>query len=110
MMGGILAAKYFDPSILVVNVEIKNTLIRNTLIYLAATINSMMCETIKSLGIIDIMENPTILQLIDISTIKLEGILEEIVILVYLWEYPTDFMILQPKTSLGGYLLILVHP
>jgi hypothetical protein len=32
MMGGVLAAKYSDPDIHVVNVKINNTLIHNTLI------------------------------------------------------------------------------
>jgi hypothetical protein len=40
----------------------------------------------------------------------MEGILEDVVISIYLWEYLTDFMILQPKTSLGGYPLILGRP
>jgi hypothetical protein len=52
-------------------------------------------------------ETPTILQLTDRSTIKLEGILEDVVISMDSWEYPADFMVLQPKTSLGRYLLIL---
>jgi hypothetical protein len=36
--------------------------------------------------------------------------LEDVVILVDLGEYPTDFMVLQPNTSMGGYPLILGRP
>jgi hypothetical protein len=70
----------------------------------------MMRETMESLGLTSLRETPTILQLDDRSTIKPEGILEDIVISIDSWEYPTDFMILQPKYSLGGYPLILGRP
>jgi len=36
--------------------------------------------------------------------------LEYVVIFIDSWEYPTDFMVLQPKTSLGGYPLIMGMP
>jgi hypothetical protein len=55
-------------------------------------------------------ETQIILYLANISTIKPEGILEDVVILVDLGEYPTDFMVLQPNTSMGGYPLILGRP
>ena len=61
----------------------------------------------KSLGIIGLRGIPIVLQLVDRSTIKLEGIIEYVVIFLDLWEYSTDFMVLQPKTSLSGYPLIL---
>jgi hypothetical protein len=53
------------------------------------------------------MRTPTILQLADRSTIKPEGILKDVVISMDSWEYLTDFMVLQPKTSMGRYPLIL---
>jgi hypothetical protein len=67
----------------------------------------MTRETMQALGLTGLRETPTILQLADRSTIKPEGILEDVVISVDSWEYLTDFMVLQPKTSLGGYPLIL---
>jgi hypothetical protein len=36
--------------------------------------------------------------------------LEDIVIFVDSWEYPIDFMVLQPKANLGGCSLILGRP
>jgi hypothetical protein len=106
MMGGVLATKYFDPGSPVVNVKINNTLISNSLIDLGVAINIMTHETMKALGLTGLGGTPTVVQLADRSTIKLEGILEYVVISVDSWEYPTDFMVLQPKTSLGGYPLI----
>jgi hypothetical protein len=67
----------------------------------------MTCETMQALSLAGLMGTPTILQLIDRSTIKPEGILEDVVISLDSWEYPAKFMVLQPKTSLGEYPLIL---
>jgi len=61
----------------------------------------------QALGIAGLSQTPIVLQLPDRSTIKLEGILKDAVISIDSWEYPTDFMVLQPKTSLGGYPLIM---
>ena len=107
MMGGVLAAKSYDPNSPFINVEIKNTLISNTLIDLGDAINVMTCKTMQALGLMGLRGTPTILQLANRSTINPDGILEDVVIFMDLWEYPSDFMVLQPKTSMGGYPLIL---
>ena len=49
-----------------------------------------------------IRETPTILELDDSSTIKPEGVIEDLVISVESWNYPADFVVLQTKTKLGG--------
>jgi hypothetical protein len=107
MMGGVLAAKYSDHGSPVVNVQIKYKLISNTLIDLGASINVMTCETMQALGLTCLRETPIVLQLTNISTIKPEDILEDVVIYMDLWEYLANFMVLQPKNSLGGYPLIM---
>jgi hypothetical protein len=107
MLGVVLAAKYFDPSSLIVNVQINSTLITNTLIDLGIGINIVTCETMETLRLIVLRETPTVLQLAERSTIKLEGILEDVVFSADSWEYLAEFMILQPKKSFGGYPLIL---
>jgi hypothetical protein len=89
-------------------VQINNTLISNTLIDLGVAINVMTCHALQALGLISLRGTPNVLQLTDRSTIKPKEIIEDVVIFVDSWEYPTDFMVLQPKTSLGGYPLILV--
>jgi hypothetical protein len=53
---------------------------------------------------------PTVLELADRSTIRPEGVIDDLVISVDSWEYPADFVILQPKTRLGGHPLILGRP
>jgi hypothetical protein len=50
MMGGVLATKYSYPGSPVINVQINNTLISNTLIDLGDAINVMTHETMQGLG------------------------------------------------------------
>eukprot|EP00253_Pinus_taeda_P026771 PITA_26771 len=57
-----------------------------------------------------IKETPTILELADCSTIKPEGVIEDLVISIESWNYPADFVVLQTKTKLGGHPLILGRP
>jgi hypothetical protein len=49
MMGGVLAAKYSNPGSPVVNVQINNTLISNTLVDLGVSINVMTHKTMQAL-------------------------------------------------------------
>lgn len=51
-----------------------------------------------------------VLELEDRSRIKLEGVLEDIIIKIDFWRYPTKFLILQKKSNLGGHPLILGRP
>jgi hypothetical protein len=110
MMGGIISAKYFDFGSPIINVHIKNTLITNTLIDLGTAINFMTRDTIEALRLIVLRETVTVLQLDNISTIKPKGILEDIMFSIDSWEYTTNFIILQPKYSLGEYPLIMGRP
>ena len=99
--------KYDDPGNPTVTVQIGHTQIPNILVYLGATINVMTIDTVRKLGLTNLRPTPTILELADRSTIKPEGILNNLVILVDSWEYPADFLVLQPKSELGGHPLIL---
>jgi len=110
MLGNITVSKYTDPGSPVVDVKINGSLIKNTLIYLGATINVMTKETMHLLQLPNLRPTPTILQLVDRSTVKTEGIIEDIVIEIDSWEYPSDFIVLQPKVNLAGYPLILGKP
>ena len=109
-MGKTLLAKYDDPGNPTVTVQIGHTQIPNVLVYLGAAINVMTIETVRKLGLTNIRPTPTILELADRSTIKPEGILDDLVISVDSWEYPADFLVLQPKSQLGGHPLILGRP
>ena len=70
----------------------------------------MTIETLKQLGLANIMPTPTILEMDNRSTIKLEGFVDDIVVSVDSWEYPVDFVVLHPKSQLGAHPLILGRP
>ena len=70
----------------------------------------MTFETVRKIELTNLRPTPTILELVDRSTIKSEGILDDLVISVDSWEYPTEFLVLQPKSHLGGHPLILGRP
>ena len=42
--------------------------------------------------------------------VTLEGIVEDVMVSIDSWEYPIDFLVLQPKTKFNGYPLILGRP
>ena len=46
----------------------------------------------------------------DKSTIKPDGIVDNLVVSVDSWEYLEDFVVLHPKSQLGGHPLILGRP
>lgn len=57
------------------------------------------------------MQHTTIvLELADRSKVIPEGILEDIIVSLDSWEYPVDFLVLQPKSNLGGHPIILGRP
>jgi hypothetical protein len=102
MLGQTVNPKYIDPGNPVVQVYIGKTPIPNTLIDLGATINIMTVEVMENLNLHNLMhQTPTILQMDDRSVVKPEGILEDIVVTIDSWEYPTYFIILHPKTNTG---------
>ena len=51
-----------------------------------------------------------VLELADRSKVTPEGILEDIIVSLDSWEYPVDFLVLQPKSNLGGHPIILGRP
>jgi hypothetical protein len=111
MTGKSPPVKYGDPGHPTVTVQVGKTIIPRVLVDLGAAINIMTLETLQLLQLQDeVRETPTILELADRSTIKPEGVIEDIIISVESWNYPVDFTVLQPKTKLGGHPLILGRP
>ena len=98
IMGKTLLAKYGDPENPIVIVHIGNTQISNVLVGLGAPINIMTIETVRKLGLTRLRPTCTVLELADRSTIKPEGILDDLVVSIDSWEYPTDFLVLQSKS------------
>jgi hypothetical protein len=103
MLGKTPPIKYGNPGNPTVIVKIGQTSIPHVLVDLGATINIMPIETIQLLQLrMQVRPTPTILELVDHSTIREEGVINDLVISVDSWEYPTNFVILQPKTCMGG--------
>ena len=110
IMGKTLLAKYDDHGNPTVIVHIGNTQIPNVLVDLGVAINVMTIETVQKLGLTNLKPTPTILELTDRSTIKPEGILDDLVVSIDSWEYLAEFLVLQPKSQLGEHPLILGRP
>jgi hypothetical protein len=111
MLGKSLPIKYGDPDHPTVTVQIGKKIIPQVLVDLGAAINIMTLETSQLLQLKnEIRDTPTILELADHSIIKPEGVIEDLIISFESWNYPADFVVLQPKTKLGGHPLILGRP
>lgn len=80
MLGKLITSKYSNPSSLVVDVSINGQSIKNSLIDLGADINVMTKDTMKKLKIEGLRATPTILQLVDNSTVTPNGMIENIVV------------------------------
>ena len=102
--------KYIALGVPLVTICINKFSIPNTLIDLGAAINVMTMETLRSLNIYNIRPTPTILELENRSKVKPKGVVDDVIVSIDSWEYPIDFIILQPKSNLGGHPLILGRP
>ena len=110
-LGRVIFPKYLDPGSPIVDVHIDGVIVPNTLIDLMASINVMTKETMLKLNLQGTLRKTTmVLQLVDRSTVTLEGIIEDVMVTIYSWDYPTYFQVLQPKTKFNGYPLILGRP
>ena len=111
MLGQVICPKYLDPGSPVVDVHINGTVIPHTLIDLGVAINVMTKDTMLKLILQGSMRKATtVLQLVNCSTVTLEGIVEDVMVSINSWEYPVDFLVVQPKAKLIGYPLILGIP
>ena len=110
MMGKRTIQKYLDPGSPIVKTHINCVEIPNTLIYLGAVINIMSRQTMDQLKLPNIQYTPALLQLANRFVTKPNGVLEDIYVSLYSWEYPVDFMTFTPKKNLGGHPLILGRP
>ena len=100
-----------DRGIPVVDAHTNGTIIPHTLINLGATINVMTKDTMLKLNLQgSLRKTTTIMQLVDHSIVTPEGIVEDVMVSIDSWEYPIDFLVLQPKAKLTGYPLILGRP
>ena len=94
MLGKVIFPKYLDPSSLVVDVHIDRVIVPNTLIDLGVAISIMTKETMLKLNLQGTLrKTTTVLQLVDWSTVTPEGIVEDVMVTIDSWEYPTDFLV-----------------
>lgn len=91
-------------------VKINGKLFPNALVYLGAAINILTTTTCQKLGITSLEPTTTLLELADRSVVKPEGTLQDVMVSVDSWEYPVDFLIINPKNWLDGHPLILGRP
>ena len=108
MSGKTPPVKYGDPGHPMVTVLVGKTIVLRVLLDLGADINITTLETTQLKNVI--IETPTILELVDRSRIKPEGVIEDLIISVESWNYPADLFVLQTKAKLGGHPLILGRP
>ena len=106
-MPKLVIPKYSNLGSPTVNLIINGKPIKNSLIDLGASINVITKDTMKKLNIKGLRATPTILQLVDSSTVTPDGMIEDIVVTLDSLEYPTDFMIMSPKVNLSSYPIIL---
>jgi len=111
MLGQVICPKYLDPRSPVVDFHISGTMIPCILIDLGASINVMTKDTMLKLNLQgSLRKTMIVLQLANRSTVTPEGIMEDVMVSIDSWEYPADFLVLQPKEKLTGYPLILRRP
>ena len=95
MLGRVIFPKYLDPGSPVVYVNVNSVIVPNTLINLRDAINVMTKENMLKLNLQGILrKTTTVLQLADRSTVAPEGIVEDVMVSIDSWEYPTDFLVL----------------
>jgi hypothetical protein len=99
--------KYADPGNPIVTVQIQGCSFPNTLVDLGAAINILTMETCNTLGFDSFEPTPIMLQLANRSVVQPVGTLHDIAISVDSWEYPKDFLIINPRSRLEGHPLIL---
>ena len=101
--------KYENPGNPIVTSYINNIPIPNTLIDQGASITIMTINTMKKLQLSNLRPTQTFLELADRSKLNLEGIIDNVMVSLVSWEYPIDFMVIQPKL-MEGHPMILGRP
>ena len=102
--------KYEDLGNPIMTVQISRHSFPNTLVDLGAAINILTTGACEKLGILALEPTATLVELADMSVIRLEGIVQDILFFVDSWEYPTDFLVINPKNRMDGHPLILGRP
>jgi len=89
--------KYEDLGNPIVIVKIKGCSFPNALLDLGAAINILTTTTYQRLGITALDPTTTLLELVDQLVVKPKGTLQDVMASVDSWEYPADFLIINPR-------------
>lgn len=111
VMGKFIHVKYGvqgNPILMVQNNEIE---IPNVVVDLGASINVITFKTMHTLGLQNLKQTPTVLEIKDRSIVNPVGKMEDITLSDNSWHYLVDILVLQTKFSpAGGHPLILGRP
>lgn len=110
LLGKETLVKYEDPIKPIVTVQINGRSFLNALVYLGEAINILTTKNCEILGITALEPTNTLLELVDRSIIRPEGTLQDAIVSVDTWEYPVEFLIINPRNRLDGHPLILGSP
>eukprot|EP00253_Pinus_taeda_P007925 PITA_07925 len=102
--------KYEDPGNPTVTVQINGCSFPNALVDLGAAINIITTTTCQKFGITSLDLTTTLLELADRSVVRPKGTLHDVMMSVDSWEYPANFLIINPRNRLDGHPLILGRP
>jgi len=94
-----LPAKMKDPGTFTLPCTIRGMMVRNALCYLGMSINFMPLSIFKKLDIGEARPTTITLQLADRSIKLLEGKIEDVLVQVEKFIFPTDFVILDYKAD-----------
>ena len=69
----------------------------------------MIVTTMEELQLGNLRPTPISLELADRSRVKPVGVLDDVIVTLASWEFPVDFMVIQPKL-MEGHPMILGRP
>ena len=98
--------KYGNP---ILTAYIKKISVPNTLVDQGDSINIMTVTTMEGLQLGNLRPTPITLELVDRYKVKPIGVLDDVIVTLASWEFPMDFMVIQPKL-MDGHPMILGRP
>ena len=107
LLGRESPVKYEDLRNPIVTLQISSHSFPNTLVDLGVAINILTTGACEKLGILALEPMTTLLELVDRSVIRPEGIVQDILVSVESWEYPTYFYSLIQNIGWKGTHLFL---
>ncbi|KAL1563955.1 hypothetical protein AAHA92_06372 [Salvia divinorum] len=103
--------KQGDPGMFTLPISIGNNEIAQVMCDLGASINVLPLSVYQKLSGVKMVNAQVVIQLADCSCIRLEGIVENIIVKVHNFIYPVDFYVIRTgKTPAGSSGILLERP